>query len=153
MSNEKYIKEIKEQFNFDKGQEFLKNVENMGVESARDQAYYKFISTFMRDTKAKEAFFNNLERQGYGAIVDDYDNKYGNDFFTEAPLIVFKKSTLEQTESKPISKDDWEFFSDVYWGTYGYDDDEINEMLKNAKTEAGKKAKSINDKWNKWVNN
>lgn len=102
-------------YNYEKIQqkEFLKNVQQYTVDQCRDKAYEKFASTLMKDTKARETFFNILKKQGYNAIVDENDKHFGMGM-TEAPMILFDSSNVKVTKSNAISAEDINTFSDIY---------------------------------------
>lgn len=111
---------------------FLKNVKNIKVDECRDEAYIYFTSKFMKDSKAKEMFFNNLKSKGYNAIIDENDKRFGNSF-TEAPIILFDSKSVKVSEAKDISKEEADMFSSFFWG-------------------GGKDFGSTQKKWEKWAN-
>lgn len=99
-----------------RGKEFIKGVKNLKVDELRDQAYKNFAVTLFKDSKAKEMFFNDLKSKGYNAIVDEADKQFGKGM-TESPVIIFDKSkSLSLEKSKPLSKDDYAYMRDLYFG-------------------------------------
>ena len=128
------VKEISKTMNRERGKEFVKNIKHLNRDDALDQAYVAFAGTFMRDTKAKEIFFRDLQNKGYNAVIDDWDNKLNQGTgYTEAPIIVFKKQdSFKNVKSVPISKEDSDYFNDLFWSGYSTD-------------------KKTQRKWDKWV--
>lgn len=112
------IKEVSKTINDkDIAKQFVKDYRKMNVEECRDRAYINFVRTFMKDSKARQVFFKELESQGYNAIVDEWDNKFGSNTSAETPMIVFDKSdTLKKTSAKAITKEDTEYFNEIIWG-------------------------------------
>lgn len=109
-------KDIAKDMGVRSGKEFVKNCKHLKCDEARDNAYVAFASTFMRDTKAKNIFFNQLKAEGYNAIIDDWDARFGNGM-TKTPMIVFEKDkTVKQTGTKPLSQKDYDYFSEIFWG-------------------------------------
>ena len=117
------VKEVSKTMQRERGKEFVKNFKHLNKDDALDQAYIAFAGTFMRDTKAKEIFFKDLQNQGYNAIIDDWDNKINTQKgYTETPIIIFQKQdSLKKVESVPISKEDSDYFNDMVWQGYSLD--------------------------------
>lgn len=101
---------------------FLNEVKNIEKDDALDRAYILFVGTFMKDSKAKRAFFKNLSDQGYNAIVDDFDVKFGSDnkeqYFIES-IILFNNNDVSFHKALPISDKDAEYLYDTWWGGVG----------------------------------
>ena len=110
------VKEVSKTMDTTRGKEFVKNYKKLKVDEARDNAYVAFTSTFMRDTRAKSIFFNQLKEAGYNAVIDDWDARFGQGY-TKTPLIVFEKGkTLSKTGSKKLSQEDYDYFNEIFWG-------------------------------------
>lgn len=93
-----------------------KDVKNMNLEDAREWAYREFMSSFMKDGESRRKFVEILEKQGYNAIIDDWDVGFGKDGEgTKSAMIVFDKTSLKQTKSIPLTEDDIEYFSEKFW--------------------------------------
>lgn len=105
---------------------FQKNMKKFTVQECRDTAYRQFMSTIMRDTKAKNIFFNNLKEMGYNAIIDDNDANFGKGF-TKSPVILFDSSSAKVTGNTAINAKDVEYFSDIWWG--GITKDEASDKF------------------------
>lgn len=112
--DDKTIPKYEKAYNKKEAKEFVKNCKHLAVDECRDQAYLSFTRSFMRDTKARTMFFNSLKKDGYNAIIDDNDNKFGAGF-TKTPMIVFNRNDMKKTASAPISEKDAEYFSDLYF--------------------------------------
>ena len=101
---------------------FLNEVKNIEKDDALDKAYILFVGTFMQDSKAKRAFFKNLSDQGYNAIIDDFDVKFGSDnkeqYFIES-MILFNNNDVSFHKALPISDKDAEYLYDTWWGGVG----------------------------------
>ena len=97
--------------------EFLNEVKNIEKDDALDKAYVLFVGTFMEDSKAKRAFFKNLGDQGYNAIIDDFDVKFGSDNkrqnFIES-IILFNNNDVSFHKALPISDKDANYLSDIW---------------------------------------
>lgn len=97
--------------------EFLNEVKNIEKDDALDRAYISFVGTFMEDSKAKRAFFKNLSDQGYNAIIDDFDVKFGSDNkrqnFVES-IILFNNNDVSFHKALPISDKDAKYLSDIW---------------------------------------
>ena len=96
---------------------FLNEVKNIEKDDALDRAYISFVGTFMEDSKAKRAFFKNLSDQGYNAIIDDFDVKFGSDNkrqnFVES-MILFNNNDVSFHKALPISDKDAKYLSDIF---------------------------------------
>ena len=101
---------------------FLNEVKNIEKDDALDKAYVLFVGTFMKDSKAKRAFFKNLSDQGYNAIIDDFDVQFGSDnkeqYFIES-MILFNNNDVSFHKALPISDKDAEYLYDTWWGGVG----------------------------------
>jgi hypothetical protein len=107
------IKEVAKQVErYDyKSKNFIKDMKRLSIDEARDRAYVNFMGTMMRDSAAKREFFNNLKKQGYNAIVDEWDHRFGTERgFTDTPVIVFEKNrNLKQTSSRKLDQRDADY--------------------------------------------
>lgn len=107
------IKEVAKQVDrYDyKSKNFIKDMKRLSIDEARDRAYVNFMGTLMRDSDAKREFFNNLKKQGYNAVVDEWDHRFGTERgFTDTPVIVFEKSRdLKQTSSRKLDQRDVDY--------------------------------------------
>lgn len=101
----------------DKAQQkrFINNLMDTTLSDGLDNAYLMFSATLMKDTKAKEIFFNDLKKKGYNAIIDDNDKRFGSGF-TESPVILFDSSNIKVNKSVSITDKDIEYFNDLVWG-------------------------------------
>lgn len=98
-----------------KVKDLIKALRRRNVNDALDEAYLTFSGSLMKDTKARRMFFDNLKAEGYNAIVDENDKRFGKGY-TEAPVILFDASSVRKKSSRNISDKDIEYFSDIYWG-------------------------------------
>lgn len=107
------IKEVAKQVDrYDyKAKNFIKDMKRLSIDEARDRAYSNFMGTMMRDSAAKQEFFNNLKKQGYNAVVDEWDHRFGTEQgFTDTPVIVFEKGRdLKQTSSRKLDRRDADY--------------------------------------------
>lgn len=107
------IKEVAKQVDrYDyKSKNFIKDMKRLSIDEARDRAYVNFMGTMMRDSAAKREFFNNLKKQGYNAVVDEWDHRFGAEQgFTDTPVIVFEKGRdLKQTSSRKLDQRDADY--------------------------------------------
>ena len=118
--------------------DFIKEYKHKTITECRDEAYVKFVSTFANDSKARKMFYGNLQKQGYNALIDEWDNDFG-DGMTKSPVIVFdKQKDLKVSKTKEISSKDNSYFEDIY-----------NENLKNYYLK--KYDKKIIKKWDKFA--
>lgn len=110
------VKEVAKQVDrYDyKSENFINDMKQLSVDEARDRAYVNFMGTLMRDSTAKQEFFGNLKKQGYNAIVDDWDHRFGTkEGFTDTPVIVFEKDkNLKQTSSRKLDQYDVDYALD-----------------------------------------
>lgn len=95
--------------------EFLNDVKSLSIDECRDRAYLNFSRVLMKDTPAREMFFDNLKKQGYNAVVDENDKRFGEGL-TGSPVITFDASSLKTKKVTPIDKEDIDYFSELYWG-------------------------------------
>lgn len=121
----------------ERAKQFMKDYSRLGIDECRDRAYESFSSTFMRDSRARRMFFNMLKNDGYNAIVDENDKKFGKGF-SKAPMIVFDKRDLSTTKSVSINEKDAEYFRDLYFN--GDDESYVK-----------KHHGSAIEKWDKWA--
>lgn len=99
-----------------RGKEFVNGIKHLDVQELRDQAYKNFSVTLFKDSKAKDMFFQNLKKQGYNAIIDEADKKFGIGM-TETPVIVFDKNkSIAVEKAKPLTKEDYDYMRDLYFG-------------------------------------
>lgn len=119
--------------------QFIKDYKHLSVDECRDRAYESFTNSFMRDTKARKMFFDTLKDDGYNAIIDENDKHFGNDSFSNAPMIVFDRSDLKVTKSTSISETDANYFADVWFNGTG------------DRAYLEKHHGSTVDKWDKWA--
>ena len=88
---------------------FIKDVKKLGIEECRDRAYLNFTRTMMDDELTRKTFFETLEKEGYNAIIDEWDNKFGTTN-QKTPLIIFDKNNdLTQVSSRKIEDRDVEY--------------------------------------------
>ena len=109
-------------------QEFIKKYKAKKSQDCLDEAYLQFASTMMKDTETKKAFFNDLKRQGYNAIVDDNDSNFGRGM-TRSPVIMFDSSNVRQTKSERVSAKEIEYNYDRLNNTV--DSEEDKKYLRN----------------------
>lgn len=103
------------------GKDFIKAYKHKKANEQLDEAYVSFTGQLIRDTKARQVFFKILQDQGYNAIVDEWDHRFGNGG-TETPVIVFnKKDALKQTKSDPITEKDEDYFDSLVYDIYNPD--------------------------------
>ena len=97
-----------------KSKNFIKDMKRLSIEEARDRAYVNFMGTMMRDSAAKTEFFNTLKKQGYNAVIDEWDHRFGTERgFTDTPIIVFEKGKyLKQTASRKLDQRDADYAMD-----------------------------------------
>lgn len=104
-------------------------MKNTSIQECRDRAYVNFMGTMMRDSKAKTEFFNDLKKQGYNAIVDEWDTKFGKGF-AKSSIIVFEQSdNLKKVTSRKLDEMDVEYASSPEW--FDKSDNEIAKKLSN----------------------
>lgn len=85
-----------------KTEAFINDMGNLTIPEARSRAYKRFSASLMSSDENRKAFFDELKRNGYNAVIDE--NDVG---FTEAPLIIFEKSNnLKQISANPITVKD-----------------------------------------------
>lgn len=87
--------------------EFVNNMKHLGVDEARQNAYLAYSRSLMDSKSTQKAFFDELEKRGYNAVVDhnDAQSKDGSKGYYDTPLIVFERSrNLKQTSAKPITQ-------------------------------------------------
>lgn len=126
--------------NKERAKRFIKNFKHLNVDECLDNAYEDFVSTFMKDTVAKRMFLEDLKSQGYNALIDENDKKFGKDGFADSPMIVFDKQSSMQTKKvTPLTEKDYLYFLD----RYQFGDDEP-ERLAQLHPEEDKK-------WKKWT--
>lgn len=99
-----------------KAKEFVKLYRRKNKQECLDQAYVQFSGTLFKDTKARNIFINNLQRQGYNAILDDFDFRMGGSKnYTKSPFIIFDSSNVTKTKTTPLTEKDYEYFRDIYY--------------------------------------
>lgn len=70
------------------------------------RTYQSFAQTQVLNKSVQSAYFDNLRKKGYTAIVDDADRNV----ISKLPIIIFpKESGARVTEIKPITKEDMLF--------------------------------------------
>lgn len=125
------VKEVAKQVerNGYKAEEFVSDMKKLKVEECRDRAYINFMGTLMQDSKAKTEFFNDLKRQGYTAIIDEWDTRFGKeDGFAKSSVIVFEqKGNLKQVSSRKLDEMDAEYASAPEW--FDKSDNELAKKL------------------------
>ena len=95
-----------------KAKNFIKDMKRLSVDEARDRAYVHFMAKMMGDSAVKQEFFNDLKKQGYNAVIDEWDHKFGTERggFTDTPVIVFEKSKdLKQISSRKLDQRDADY--------------------------------------------
>lgn len=120
--------------------DFVKKYKKLTVDEMRDSAYEQFTKHFMKNTDARSKFFSILKSQGYNAIVDENDKKFGRygDGYGEAPMIIFDKSKdLKKISARGVSDKDERYFQD-----YEYDPEYANKRFSSVYTEWKKYLKS-----------
>lgn len=121
--------------------QFIKQYKKLEVDSFRDEAYVLFVKSFMKDTEAKRTFFKELSDQGYNAIIDENDFRFGGANYAKAPVIVFdKQKTMKKIDATKLSKEDSDFF---YFLRNNGDAAEDYGV--------GKRHRKTADKWEKYV--
>lgn len=104
--------------NDQKAKEFVKNFSKLNLEEARIKAYKTFSMSLMKDSKARQIFFDDLSRKGYNAVVDENDAD-----FAQSPMIVFKANkSLSKASSQKFSQKDADYLRQLYWGENEYAD-------------------------------
>lgn len=88
----------------------LKAYNKQTVGEVMRQAYSRFVNELFMNSDRRTVFFNNLEKQGYSAIVDTTDYNVLNP--RSAPMIVFKKESIKQVGSKPVTEKDKKYIYD-----------------------------------------
>ena len=85
--------------------EFIDDLSNFSVREAQERAYLKYAKSLVRSPENRKAFFDELQSQGYNAVVDHNDGRRKNSTGgVDMPLIVFERSgTLEQVSATPIT--------------------------------------------------
>lgn len=96
------------------GKQFVSDLNNISVTEARDRAYIHFMGTMMRDSKAKSEFFGELKKQGYNAVIDEWDVNFGKGF-AKSSMIIFEQSDAKQVDSRKIDDWDAEYASNPEW--------------------------------------
>lgn len=100
------------------GKEFVKAYKHKKVNEKLDESYLSFTGQLMRNTEARRVFFKILQDQGYNAIIDEWDYKFGNGS-SETPVIIFNKNdALKQTKSNPITEKDADYFNALVYNLY-----------------------------------
>lgn len=112
------------------GKQFVKDMRNISVTEARDRAYKHFMGTLMRDSKAKTEFFDSLKKQGYNAVIDEWDVDFGKGF-AKSSVVVFEQSDVKQVGSKRL--DEWD-------AEYAYNPDWFNKS-------DNENAKKVAERW------
>lgn len=103
--------------NYDKehAKQFVKDYKKLSIDECRDRAYESFTRSFMRNTETRKIFFDTLKENGYNAVVDENDKKFGKGF-TESPMIIFDKNdNLKVSKALTISDKDANYFYDLYY--------------------------------------
>lgn len=117
------IKEVAKQVErYDyKSENFIEDMKRLSIDEARDRAYVNFMGIMMRDSAAKREFFNNLKNQGYNAVVDEWDHKFGTERgFTDSPVIILEKSRdIKQTSSRKLDRLDADYATAPEWFNSG----------------------------------
>ena len=81
--------------------QFVKDMSHLTVAESRNRAYMEYSRSLMDSKENQKAFFDELQKRGYNAVVDHNDARNGN---IETPLIVFERSkNLKQISAKPIT--------------------------------------------------
>lgn len=93
-----------------KQKEFVSNFKRMQVEECRDKAYVAFMGAMLRDSFMRDEFFDSLKKQGYNAIIDEFDANFGKGL-TKTPVIMFDRSDAKQIKAQAVTKQDYEDIS------------------------------------------
>lgn len=98
-----------------KAEKFIEDMKNISIQKCRDRAYVNFMGTMMRDSKVKTEFFNDLKKQGYNAIIDEWDANFGKGF-AKSSIIVFEQSdNLKKVTSRKLNELDVQYASSPDW--------------------------------------
>ena len=98
-----------------KAEEFIRDMNNISIEECRDRAYVNFMGTLMRDSKAKTEFFTDLKKQGYNAIIDEWDTKFEKGFAKSSVIVFEQENNLKQMSSRKLDEMDAEYASSPDW--------------------------------------
>ena len=101
---DKVSKSVQKQYGKEYNAEhFINDFKDWTVREARDGAYVAFLSTLMDDATNRKEFFNILRKQGYNAVIDEYDSNFGK---TSALIVFDRDNNLKVVDSRKIDKDD-----------------------------------------------
>lgn len=82
---------------------FVNDMQHITTDECRKRAYDAYSKTLMTSKENQKAFFDELEKRGYNAVIDQNDIKNGFD----SPVIVFERSNnLKAVSSTPITDRD-----------------------------------------------
>ena len=135
--DDKTLPKWKQADNKERAKQFVKDCRHLTVDEMRDRAYMSFTRTFMSDTNARSIFFDSLRKDGYNALIDENDKKFGSGF-TKTPMIIFDRGDVKKATSVSISEKDAEYFRELYFNG----NDELYVKKRHGST--------VN-KWDKWA--
>lgn len=93
--------------------EFIDSMKHLSVEEARDNAYLAYSRSLADHPDNQKAFFNELQKRGYNAVVDHNDAQGG---YADAPLIIFERgNNLKQISATPITSKDQDRALERLW--------------------------------------
>lgn len=140
------VKEVSKSINHTgySAKNFIKDMKHLKREEARDRAYIHFIGTMMHDSAQKTEFFNNLKKQGYNAVIDEWDKRFDKEgHFTKTPMIVFEKqNNLKQVDSRTIDRRDADYIGEIAF--------EKQFGVKSSRDPNAPLTKKLKDKWDNY---
>lgn len=126
------------------GKDFVKNCKKLDEDYARNCAYMAFASTLLQDSKAKHMFFDILKKEGYNAVLDENDNRFGSSDLNSS-VIIFDRNDVKKESSYTIPTETLDYFSDIVANG-------ITEATnKHHKGERSLKKWAGDETWNKWI--
>lgn len=119
---------------------FIDGYKHLNKDEMLDKSYLTFQESLMANTVARRKFYDNLKAQGYNAVIDENDKKFGKGY-AQTPMIVFEKDkNLKEVKSTKLTDDDYNYFKQLYYSGIFEDYDWSSKSAKN---------KTIK-KWNKY---
>lgn len=99
-----------------RGKEFVKKFNKAKTADVLDDAYIDFASRLMENSETKKHFISNLEKQGYNAVIDEWDARFGrkSSQYTKTPTIIFHRGDLTESVSRNFNKADQDYFYALY---------------------------------------
>lgn len=81
---------------------FMKAIEGKTSKELLDKAYKDYSGALVRSKELRDKFFSTLQKQGYNAVIDDFDVGYA-----DSPLIIFERGeTTKQVNVKQLTRHD-----------------------------------------------